>query len=190
MGIDVPLFTSDGTSKDNLLDGAIDGWGEEEKVNNKVFHLLGYLEDPEAYLTTDGENRIMPTVTRLYSLPNIAVSLTGITFGAGNEMQMLVNGNTFMSGSAHISGNTFITGKTAMGGDLFLSNIRASTVVATNMSIDGQIDAKKGVFKETVHANNGFYQALATTNTPPTFSKPTRVPTPPMGQFSDEPGDF
>ena len=25
MGIDVPLFTSDGTSKDNLLDGAIDG---------------------------------------------------------------------------------------------------------------------------------------------------------------------
>ncbi len=51
-GIDVPLFTSDGTSKDNLLDGSIDGlfatlnFGSRVEENFKDFNSL-YPEKPK-----------------------------------------------------------------------------------------------------------------------------------------------
>lgn len=87
-------------------EGGIEGWDttDEEtlKVNNKKFHLLGYLEPENDYLVADEKSqgvRAMPSITRLYSLPNIAVTLTGITFGTEKKMDLYVSGNAQTSGS-------------------------------------------------------------------------------------------
>jgi len=107
-------------------DGDIDGW-YGEPVNDKVFHLLGYLEQ-DGYLSVDGGGlREMPEVTRLYSLPNIGVTLKGVTFGVEREMDLYVNGNT------HIEGDAVV-----------MDNIKAKNLIASNKSY-----VKEGFYQAT-----------------------------------------
>lgn len=145
---------------DTYSSGAmIEGWGEEDDVKTKQFHLLGYLEDSaenDEYLKTDGDgNRKMPTITRLYSLPNVKVSLTGITFGnadgSDKNMDVKVNGNVLSSG--------IVWGEGGLGTP---AQINAQTVVASSNVIS----------KDKMYAKNGFYQEDKTTtdNTKPDMS--------------------
>lgn len=107
-------------------DGDIDGW-YGEPVNDKVFHLLGYLEQ-DGYLSVDGGGlREMPEVTRLYSLPNIGVTLKGVTFGVEREMDLYVNGNTHIEGDA-----------------VAMDNIKARNLIASNKSY-----VKEGFYQAT-----------------------------------------
>ena len=80
------------------LDGNIDeAWSDElSKIKSKKFHLLGYLEDDEKYLISDGGYRNTITMDKLYILPNIGVSLTGITFGVEQPMHVEIAGDTTM----------------------------------------------------------------------------------------------
>lgn len=77
--------------------GKIEGWENQMgKISSKKFHLLGYLEDDVNYLTSNEDGyRNNVILDKLYILPNIGVSLTGITFGveSGKVMHMEVNGN-------------------------------------------------------------------------------------------------
>lgn len=75
-------------------------WSDEmNKLKSKKFHLLGYLENDEDYLKSDGGYRKAITIDRLYVLPNIGVSLTGVTFGVENEMSVLFNGDVQTMGA-------------------------------------------------------------------------------------------
>jgi hypothetical protein len=80
----------------------IEGWETEIRdIASKKFHLLGYLEDSnlgDDYepIGDDGYRKNF-TAKRLYSLPNIAVSLTGITFGVDYAMHVEVpSGDTIV----------------------------------------------------------------------------------------------
>lgn len=83
------------TSTKEVADGNISPeWSDEmDKIKSKKFHLLGYLENDEDYLKSDGGYRKTITIDRLYVLPNIGVSLTGVTFGVENEMSVCFNGD-------------------------------------------------------------------------------------------------
>lgn len=122
----------------------IEGWATDEdslKVNNKKFHLLGYLEPENDYLVADEKSqgvRAMPSITRLYSLPNIAVTLTGITFGVESvhDMNVRVNGSGEITGSLKVG-----------------TNMEADKISANHSSITG-----------TSYATGGFYQTASTEN--------------------------
>lgn len=79
-----------GTTSD---DGKIDGWENNMgDVSSKKFHLLGYLENDTNYLTSNSDGyRNNVTLDKIYILPNIGVSLTGITFGVNSSYPMNVN---------------------------------------------------------------------------------------------------
>lgn len=86
-------FTGD-TASDGNIDEA---WSDElSKIKSKKFHLLGYLEDDEKYLISDDGYRNPITMDKLYILPNIGVSLTGITFGVEHSMHVEISGDTTM----------------------------------------------------------------------------------------------
>lgn len=75
--------------------GIIDGWDEDDikRINSKKFHLLGYLENDEKYLTSSDGYRNLITLDKLYILPNIGVSLTGATFGMEHAMAAQIDGD-------------------------------------------------------------------------------------------------
>lgn len=130
---------------DKATGAGIEGWdtADEEilKVNNKKFHLLGYLEPENDYLVADEKSqgvRAMPSITRLYSLPNIAVTLTGITFGVKSDYDMNVR----------VNGSGEITGSLKVG-----ANMQADKISANHSSITG-----------TSYASGGFYQTESTEN--------------------------
>lgn len=86
-------FTGDTASYGNIDDA----WSDElSKIKSKKFHLLGYLEDDEKYLISDDGYRNPITMDKLYILPNIGVSLTGITFGVEHSMHVEISGDTTM----------------------------------------------------------------------------------------------
>lgn len=74
-------------------DGNIEGWERNMRdISSKKFHLLGYLEEDNNYLTSNGRGyRNNVILDKLYILPNIGVSLTGITFGVESEYTMNVD---------------------------------------------------------------------------------------------------
>lgn len=171
--------TNDYTDDSNDKDGAIEDWESDVKVKDKVFHLLGYLEDPEEYLISEDGKRKNPTITRLYSLPNIGVSLTGITFGGfdtGKTMQMVVNGNTFISGVTNMKGDVII--------DKNLK-VKSGSTIGGGFNVEGKLSANEGVFENTVYATNGFYQETGTT----VSINVTDVDSASLGEFSKEPSE-
>lgn len=91
---EVVLDDYDNTS-DTVDYGKIsDEWdGEMDKIKSKKFHLLGYLENDTNYLTDEDGYRKPVTLDKLYILPNIGVSLTGITFGIEERMHVNINGD-------------------------------------------------------------------------------------------------
>ena len=170
---------NDYVNDNNESDGAIEDWESDVKVKDKVFHLLGYLEDPEEYLISKDGKRKNPTITRLYSLPNIGVSLTGITFGgfdAGNTMQMVVNGNTFISGVTNMKGNVIIDENL---------KVKSGGTIGGGFNVEGKLSASDGVFENTVYATNGFYQETGT----PVSITVNEVDSASLGEFSKEPSE-
>lgn len=126
---------------DESTGAGIEGWAtdiDSLKVNNKKFHLLGYLEPENDYLVADEKSqgvRAMPSITRLYSLPNIAVTLTGITFGMNTtygSMKMKVNGSAEIDGSLRVQ-----------------DNMQAKAISATHSSITGSSYASDGFYQTT-----------------------------------------
>ena len=177
------VITNDYTADGNSTDGKIEGWQGTENVKGKVFHLLGYLEDPDEYLKYESGVRQAPTITRLYSLPNIAVSLTGITFG-GLDTDNTESANPFPM-NVIINGDTKITGGALMN-QVITNDIKVinDVQIEGDLNVEHNIGADTVVAERTMYATNGFYEQSADAPEITEIESPTITD---MGDFSVDP---
>ena len=190
----------------------IEGWGGNDAVKDKKFHLLGYLEDDSVYLKTDEYGyRFLPTVNRLYALPNIMVSLSGVTIGgidSGTTTNVVINGGVDVStniradgkiwGAAglgttgntstntlSVSGNTWTKTAVVQSGTTIGATLTVggNTTVNGNIQITGKMDAKEGLYEK----KNVTATTVTTANTNTNTLMPDKING--DGEFSDEPNE-
>lgn len=189
----------------------IEGWGGNDAVKDKKFHLLGYLEDDSVYLTTDEYGfRVLPQVNRLYALPNITVSLSGVTIGgidSGTTTNVVINGGVDVSTNIRADGNIWgaaglgTNGNTSTNTLIVSGNtwtetavVQSGTTIGTTLTVGGKTTVNNDIqITGKMEATGGFYEKTVTATTVSTGNTNTNTSMPDKingdREFSDEPNE-
>lgn len=184
-GIDVPLFTSDGTKIDNLLDGAIDGvlptlnFGSRVEENFKAFHKL-YPDQPKmcmemwnGWFDAWGDEKHHTTCAEDY-----AKTVDDMLKIGSLNMYMFIGGTNFgfTSGANHYE--TFAPDVTSYDYDALLTESGDTTpkYFAVRKVIEKYIDyplpavpenrTKKAYGKVTLDEKTGFFENINNLSAP------------------------